>query len=58
MLGNDLPVLLPRRAGGVMSITIAMPKQWDKDTAIAVLDAYIEGLERGYILTVTEGEGK
>jgi hypothetical protein len=32
-----------------------MPKQWDKDTALAVLDAYIEGLERGYILTIREG---
>jgi len=42
-----------------MSITIAMPKQWDKDTAMAVLDAYIEGLDRGYILTMTqEEEGK
>jgi hypothetical protein len=42
-----------------MSITITMPKQWDKDTAMAVLDAYIEGLERGYILTMTqEEEGK
>ena len=41
-----------------MSITITMPKHWDKDTAIAVLDAYIEGLERGYILTMTQEEGK
>ncbi len=41
-----------------MSITITMPKQWDKETALAVLDAYIEGLDRGYILTMTEGEGE
>jgi hypothetical protein len=34
-----------------------MPKVWDRDTALAVLDAYIDGLERGYILTMTEGEG-
>lgn len=41
-----------------MSVTITMPKQWDKDTAMAILDAYIEGLDRGYILTMTEGDGK
>lgn len=41
-----------------MSVTITMPKQWDKDTAMAILDAYIEGLDRGYILTMTEGEGE
>ena len=41
-----------------MSITITMPKQWDKETALAILDAYIEGLDRGYILTMTEGEGE
>jgi hypothetical protein len=41
-----------------VSVTITMPKQWDKDTAMAILDAYIEGLDRGYILTMTEGEGK
>lgn len=40
-----------------MSKTITMPKQWDKNTAMAILDAYIEGLDRGYILTMTEGEG-
>ena len=40
-----------------MSITISMPKIWDKDTALAVLDTYIEGLERGYIITIREGEG-
>jgi len=39
-----------------MSLTITMPKQWDKETALAVLDAYIEGLDRGYILTMNEGE--
>ncbi len=41
-----------------MSVTITMPKQWDKETALAVLDTYIEGLDRGYILTMTEGEGE
>ena len=41
-----------------MSITITMPKQWDKETALAILDVYIEGLDRGYILTMTEGEGE
>jgi hypothetical protein len=41
-----------------VSVTITMPKQWDKETALSVLDAYIEGLDRGYILTITEGEGK
>lgn len=41
-----------------MSVTITMPKQWDKETALAILDAYIEGLDRGYILTMTEGEGR
>lgn len=40
-----------------MSVTITMPKQWDKETALAILDVYIEGLDRGYILTMTEGEG-
>jgi hypothetical protein len=41
-----------------VSVTITMPKQWDKETALAVLDSYIEGLDRGYILTMTEGEGE
>ena len=41
-----------------MSLTISMHKVWDKDTALAVLDAYIEGLDRGYILTIREGEGE
>ena len=41
-----------------MSVTITMPKQWDKDTAMAILDAYIEGLDRGYILTMAEREGQ
>jgi len=41
-----------------VSVTITMPKQWDKNTAMKILDAYIEGLDRGYILTMTEGEGK
>lgn len=39
-----------------MSVTITMPKQWDKETALAVLDAYIEALDRGYILTMKEKE--
>jgi hypothetical protein len=41
-----------------VSVTITIPKQWDKETALAILDAYIEGLDRGYILTMTEGEGR
>lgn len=41
-----------------MSVTITMPKQWDKETVLAILDVYIEGLDRGYILTMTEGEGE
>ena len=48
----------PEGAGERVSVTITMPAQWDKDTALAVLDAYLEGLERGYVLTITEGEGK
>ena len=40
-----------------MSVTIKVPKVWDKDTALAVLDAYIDGLERGYVLTI-EREGE
>jgi hypothetical protein len=40
-----------------MSVSILMPKEWDKGTALAVLDAYIEGLDRGYILTLTKEEG-
>ena len=41
-----------------MSIVIKVPTQWDKATALAVLDAYIEGLERGYTLTIIEREGE
>jgi hypothetical protein len=41
-----------------MSITIKTPVRWDKATALAVLDAYIEGLERGYTLTIIEQEGE
>jgi hypothetical protein len=46
---------LPVRQGGAVtvSVIISTPKEWDKATALAVLDAYIEGLERGYILTLT-----
>ena len=40
-----------------MSVTISTPNEWDKATALAVLDAYIDGLERGYILTITAKEG-
>ena len=40
-----------------MSITISTPKVWDKSMALAILDTYIEGLERGYILTI-EREGE
>ena len=39
-----------------MSVTITMPKQWAKETALAILAVYIEGLDRGYILTMTERE--
>ena len=39
-----------------MSVTITMPKQWDKETALAVLDSYIEGLDRGCILVMKEKE--
>jgi hypothetical protein len=35
-----------------------MPKQWDYETTMAVLDTYIEALDRGYILTMTEREGE
>ena len=41
-----------------MSVTITMPKQWDYETTMAVLDTYIEALDRGYILTMTEREGE
>jgi hypothetical protein len=41
-----------------MSIIIKTPVQWDKATALAVLDAYIEGLDRGYTLTIIEREGE
>jgi hypothetical protein len=33
-----------------------MPKVWDKDTTLAILDAYIAGLERGYTLTIETKE--
>jgi hypothetical protein len=41
-----------------MSIVIKTPVQWDKATALAVLDAYIEGLDRGYTLTIITKEGE
>ncbi len=31
-------------------ITITMPKQWTKETMLAVVDLYLEGLDRGYTL--------
>jgi hypothetical protein len=37
-------------------ITISTPKEWDKNTALAVLDAWIDALDRGYTLQITEGE--
>ena len=41
-----------------MSVTIKIPKVWDKNTALAVLDTYIDGLERGYVLTINPVESK
>ena len=40
------------------SITISTPKEWDKNTALAVLDAWIDALDRGYTLSIKEGEGE
>jgi hypothetical protein len=38
-------------------ITVSMPKEWDKNTALAVLDAWIDALDRGYTLSIKqEGE--
>lgn len=39
-----------------MSVSISMPREWDKEIALAVLDAYIDGLDRGYILTIARSE--
>ena len=41
-----------------MSVTIKVPKQLNKDQILAILDTYIEGLERGYVLTMSESEGE
>ena len=41
-----------------MSVTITTPKVWDKNTALAVLDAWLDGLENGYNLVIVEREGK
>ena len=48
------------REGERVSVTIKVPQQLNKDQMLAILDAYIEGLERGYVLTMSpvEGEGK
>lgn len=35
-----------------MSLTIKLPKQLNLEQMLAILDAYIDGLERGYILTM------
>ena len=40
------------------SITISTPKEWDKNTALAVLDAWIDALDRGYTLSIKESEGE
>lgn len=36
-----------------MSLVIQLPEQLTAAQGLAILDAYIEGLERGYILTMT-----
>ena len=46
------------REGKRVSVTIKVPQQLNMDQILAILDAYIEGLERGYVLTMSEGEGK
>lgn len=39
----------------VMSeITVSTPKEWDKNTALAVLDAWIDALDRGYTLSIKQ----
>ena len=37
-------------------LTISTLKEWDKSTALAVLDAWIDALDRGYTLAIKEGE--
>jgi hypothetical protein len=44
--------------GKRVSVTIKVPQQLNKDQMLAILDAYIEGLERGYVLTMSPVEGK
>ena len=39
-----------------MSVEIKLPAQLDKEQILAILDTYIDGLERGYILTMTSKE--
>ena len=46
------------REGKRVSVTIKLPKQLTADQMLAILDTYIEGLERGYVLTMVEGEDK
>ncbi len=41
-----------------MSITIKLPKEPNKEQILAILDAWIDGLERGYTLTITEIESE
>ena len=43
-----------------MSLIIKTPQQLNKDQMLAILDAYIDGLERGYVLTMApiEKEGE
>jgi hypothetical protein len=41
-----------------MSVTIKVPQQLNKDQILAILDTYIEGLERGYVLTMSEKESE
>ena len=38
-------------------MTISMPKEWNKEITLAVLDAWIEALDRGYTLSIKR-EGK
>jgi hypothetical protein len=41
----------------VSEIVISTPKEWDKNTALAVLDVWIDALDRGYTLSIKqEGE--
>jgi hypothetical protein len=42
----------------MISATVRMPKQPDKDQILAILDAYIKGLERGYILIMSNAQAE